>query len=248
MTAPNAISLTRSQLLRRGIADGINIPGFALGSTMTGFAVIAKEAGFDFWMVVATTASVWGLPGQVAFASLYATGASLMLIFVAVTLANMRMMLMVISAADILQLSTRNLPLWRRVVMMHFLAITSWAQIGQMQQKYNAEQLLPYYIGFALTIFSFGMTGTIAGFFFDDLIPPALLRIIIFVTPIYILLLVINARHTLNKIAVVIGGSLCPFFYLVFGSWSVLVSGLVGGSLATLLYNYNLRRESNGGL
>ena len=64
-------SLAKGQLIRRGVVDAINIPGFALGSTMTGFAVIAKEAGFDFWMVVATTASVWGLPGQVAFASLY---------------------------------------------------------------------------------------------------------------------------------------------------------------------------------
>ena len=88
-------SMARDQLIRRGAVDAVNIPGFALGSTMTGFAVIAKEAGFDFWMIVATTASVWGLPGQVAFASLYATGASLMLIFVAVALANMRMMLMV---------------------------------------------------------------------------------------------------------------------------------------------------------
>ena len=96
-------SMAKSQLIRCGVLDAINIPGFALGSTMTGFAVIAKEAGFDFWMIVATTASVWGLPGQVAFASLYATGASLMLIFVTVALANMRMMLMVISGADILQ-------------------------------------------------------------------------------------------------------------------------------------------------
>ena len=125
-------SMARDQLIRRGAVDAVNIPGFALGSTMTGFAVIAKEAGFDFWMIVATTASVWGLPGQVAFASLYATGASLMLIFVAVALANMRMMLMVVSGADILHLRERNLPLWRRVLMMHFLAITSWVQIGFM--------------------------------------------------------------------------------------------------------------------
>ena len=58
------ILLAKGELIRRGVVDAINIPGFALGSTMTGFAVIAKEAGFDFWMVVATTASVWGLPGQ----------------------------------------------------------------------------------------------------------------------------------------------------------------------------------------
>ncbi|NBR39270.1 MAG: branched-chain amino acid ABC transporter permease, partial [Alphaproteobacteria bacterium] len=214
------------------------------GSTMMGFSVIAKEAGLNFWMVLATTASVWGLPGQVAFAGLYATGASLLLIFVAVALANMRMMLMVISGADILRLRDLNLPLWRRVLMMHFLAITSWTQIGYMQDRYTADQLVTYYTGFSLTIFSFGMTGTTIGFFFDDLIPPEILRIVIFVTPIYILLLIINARQTVNRIALVIGASLCPLLYFWIGNWSVLVSGLVGGTLAILIYH----RLSRGGV
>ena len=84
----------------KGIYDASNVPGFALGSTMMGFSIIAKEAGFNFWMVMLTTATVWGMPGQVAFAGLYAVGASLFLIFIAVTLANMRMMLMVISGAN----------------------------------------------------------------------------------------------------------------------------------------------------
>ncbi len=238
-------SFGKGQIILRGVVDAVNIPGFALGSTMTGFAVIAKEAGFDLWMVIATTASVWGLPGQVAFASLYATGASLLLIFVTVALANMRMMLMVISGADIMHLRARNLPLWRRILMMHFLAITSWAQLGFMQNRYSPEQLVPYYTGFSLMIFFFGMSGTVAGFFFDNLIPPDFLRIIIFITPIYILLLVINSRQTMNRLAVVIGGSLCPFFYIVIGSWSVLAAGLIGGTMAMGLFTYFQRKNSN---
>ena len=31
---------------------------------MMGFSIIAKEAGFDIWMVMLTTASVWGMPGH----------------------------------------------------------------------------------------------------------------------------------------------------------------------------------------
>jgi predicted branched-subunit amino acid permease len=236
-------TLTRAQLIRCGILDAISIPGFALASTMIGFAVIAKEAGFDFWMVVATTASVFGLPGQVAFASLYATGASLLLMFVAVALANMRMMLMVVSGADILRLRDHNLPLWRRVLIMHFLAITSWAQIGYMQARYKPEQLLHYYTGFSLTIFVFAMSGTVCGFFFDDWIPPDLLRIIIFVTPIYILLLVLNSRQTINRLAVISGAFICPFLYPFLGSWSVLVAGVLGGTLALLLYRYHMNRR-----
>ena len=55
-----------------GIGDAVNVPGFALMSTMLGLASIAREAGFDVWMTMVTTATVFGMPGQVAFASLWA--------------------------------------------------------------------------------------------------------------------------------------------------------------------------------
>ena len=48
-------------------------------------------------MTFFTSLGVWGMPGPVAFVSLYASGASIFLMFVAAALANMRMMLMVIS-------------------------------------------------------------------------------------------------------------------------------------------------------
>ena len=48
----------------KGIYDASNVPGFALGSTMMGFSIIAKEAGFNFWMVMLTTATVWGCQGK----------------------------------------------------------------------------------------------------------------------------------------------------------------------------------------
>ena len=227
---------TPSRLWLIGIRDGINVPGFALMSTMIGFASIAREAGFDIWMAMVTTAAVFGLPGQVAFASLFAGGASLLIIFVAVSLANMRMMLMVISGSDILNLSAHNLPFWKRLLLMHFLAITSWAQIGHKAQQYPPPLLLTYYIGFSLTIFVFAMIGTLTGFYIADWIPPDILRLVIFVTPLYILLLVINARQTLNRLAAVIGGSLCPLIYPLAADWSILIAGVIGGSLAMLIF------------
>ena len=227
-----------------GIRDGVNVPGFALMSTMIGFASIAREAGFDVWMTLVTTATVFGMPGQVAFASLFAGGASLLLIFVAVALANMRMMLMVISGNDILNLTEHNLPFWKRLLLMHFLAITSWAQIGFKAHQHPPPLLLTYYIGFSLTIFTFAMTGTLIGFYIADWIPPDILRLVIFVTPLYILLLVINARQTLNRLAAVIGGTLCPLIYPITADWSILIAGVIGGSLAMFIFRIRGRKQS----
>ena len=215
-----------------GVSDAINVPGFALFSTMVGFSTIAKEAGFDIWQVSTTTLTVWGMPGQVAFASLYASGASLFIIFLAVSLANMRMMLMVISGYNILKLHRHNLPFWKKMCLMHIMAITSWAQIGRSKENYPQDSLLSYYVGFSITIYGFGLSGTILGYFVDNFVTTEALRAIIFMTPLYILLLVISSKDSLNRLAVVFGGIIIPIIHPVFSDWSIIIGGVAGGTLA----------------
>ena len=232
------LTLSPAQLVRRGIIEAINVPGFALCSTLIGFGAIAREAGFDIWMTTTTTLLVFGMPGQVAMASLYASGASLLLIFIAVCLANLRMMLMVISGSDLLNLPQHKLPLWKRVLLMQGMAITGWAQLGFKQETIAPNDLLHYYKGFAATIYVFAISGTIIGFHLDNLIPEHVLRIVIFVTPLYLLLLIINAKQTTNKLAVVIGGTLCPLLYPLAGDWAILCAGFVGGTLSTFIIRF----------
>ena len=232
MPRSETIALTAPQMRRIAALDALRAPAYALGATMAGFATIAREAGFDVWMVVSTSALVWGMPGQVAFASLYSAGASLFIIFIAATVANMRMLLMVVSAADMMQLQMHKLPLWRRIILMQCLAITSWAHLAVAETTYPRHLLLPYFHGFSLTLFACGMLGTVFGYFLPDLVPPDLLQVIIFITPIYIFLLISTARQKANRLAVAFGGILCPVFYTVAEEWSILLAGVMGGTLA----------------
>lgn len=121
---------------------------------------------------------------------------------------------------------------------MHFLSITSWTNLGMAQQKYPSHLLLAYYQGFTLTIFFFGITGTALGYFLGDLLEPKILRIVIFVTPIYILLNIINARHKSNRLAVVLGSFLSPLLFPFAGEWAILLAGLIGGAIASLYSRY----------
>ncbi len=228
-------NLTANHFFRRGMIEAINVPGFALCSTLVGFGAIAREAGFDIWMTTTTTLLVFGMPGQVAMATLYASGSSLILIFIAVSLANMRMMLMVISGSDLLKLSLHNLPFWKRLLLMQGIAITTWAQIGLKRTTISPENLVHYFKGFALGIYAFAITGTIIGFYLDDYIPEHILRIVIFVTPLYLLMVIINAKQTTNRLAVVIGGTLCPLLYPYTGDWAILYAGFIGGTLGALI-------------
>ena len=232
MSIYETTTLTTGQMLRIAVLDALRAPAFALGATMAGFATIAREAGFDVWMAVSTSALVWGMPGQVAFANLYSAGASLLIIFIAVTLANMRMLLMVISASGMMHLHMHKLPLWRRLVLMQCLAITSWAHLAVAETTYQRHLLLTYFQGFSLTLYACGMLGTVFGYFLPDMVSPDLLQIIIFVTPIYIFLLIATARQKANRLAVMFGGILCPLFYPIVGEWSILLAGVTGGTLA----------------
>jgi len=59
-----------------------------------------------------------------------------------------------------------------------------------------------------------------------------------------VLLLVINARHTLNRLAAVIGGTLCPLIYPLAADWSILIAGVIGGTLAMMIFHIRGRKRS----
>ena len=82
MSKSDPIEMSVSQVRIIAAIDALRAPAYALGATMAGFATIAREAGFDVWMTISTSVLVWGMPGQVAFASLFSAGSSLFIIFV----------------------------------------------------------------------------------------------------------------------------------------------------------------------
>ena len=74
------------------------------------------------------------------------------------------------------------------------------------------------------------MTGTSIGYFLYDLMAPEILRLVIFITPIYILLLLMDAQQSSNRLAAVLGGTVCPFIYGMAGDWAILLSGLLAAA------------------
>lgn len=209
---------------------------------MAGFAALAREAGFDVTQAVATAALVWGMPGQVAMASLHLAGASALVIFTAVALANFRMLLMVVSGMDMMGLRDSSLGFLRKFLMMHMLAITSWVQLGHVQPLYTPRQLRAYFLAFGGMIYGFGLSGAVFGYYLSEWVSDEVLRAVLVVTPLYILLMVINARVLAHRYAAVLGGVLCPLSYPLIGEWGILFGGIAGGTL--VIWGQQLRRKS----
>lgn len=220
---------------RIGFLDGFGVPSFALFTTMIGFGAIAREAGLDIYVTVATTMFVWGMPGQVAFADLYAAGASGLVIFTAVALANMRMLPMTVSGLPMMHLKEHRLGLWRDVLAAHLLAITGWAQLTAARGKVPPMGVLPYYLGFVSVVFVAANLGTIFGFYLSDIVPNLVIRIAVYVTPLYIVLLVSGARVWANRFAVLLGAMIGPATYPLLGDWCILAAGIGGGTAALVV-------------
>ena len=233
---PEPPSLSPVNAVRRqAVIDGIGVPSLSLFFSMVGFASIAREAGFDVVKAVTTTAFVWGMPGQVAAVSLHMAGASLWVAFTAVALANMRMLLMTISGMEMLALRDRPIGFFKKLALMQMLAITSWIQLGHAVGQYSKDMLYHYYIAMALTVYAFGVSGTVLGYYVSAFLPRDVLIAVLVMTPMYILLMVINARQVIHRYAGVCGGILCPLAFPMIGEWGILLGGFVGGTIALIV-------------
>jgi predicted branched-subunit amino acid permease len=230
----------------RGFRDGFGVPIMSIFASMAGFGALAREAGFDVVQSVTTTAIVWGLPGQVAMASLHLAGASALVVFTAVALANFRMMLMVASAMDMMGLKGHSIGLAGKFMLMHFLAITSWVQLGHIEGDYTPRQLLRYYKCFGGVIYLGGLSGAGLGYYLSEVVSIEVLRGVLMLTPLYILLMVVNARRLSNRYAAAIGGLLCPLSFPLIGEWGILLGGVAGGSLVVWVNAMKRRHERQG--
>ena len=117
---------TPSETHRRAVRDALGFPSLMLIASMTGFGSLARESGLTLGMSLATTAGMWGLPGQVALVELYAAGIPFLFVILASSLANARFMPMAVSFIPLLRQSAPGARGWL-YVWVQFMSINSWA-------------------------------------------------------------------------------------------------------------------------
>ena len=227
----------------RGARRCVGVPSFGIGLSMLGFGALASDLGFSGLQALLTTALVWGLPGQIAYAELAAAGAPLGVVIAAVAFANMRMLPMTVTGLATI-LGGRQVGFLGRLFLMQFMAVTAWTQMNADTPAMGPRDRLPYYIGFVAVLYVAGVGGTAIGYTVGSVLPEPALRVAVFMTPLYLLLLVAAARHPTNQMAVVLGAVFGTGLFPLIGDAAVLVAGLVGGSIAVAARR---RRPSDGG-
>lgn len=217
-----------------GFRDSLGLPSVALAASYVGFGSLCRESGLSLWLGMASTATGWALPGQLALVELYAAGASVLVIALAVALTNARLLPMTVTLMPLLR--HPGTARWRYYLAAHFVAVTGWAIAMQRCPGLPAEQRLPFFLGFTVTLWSVTLAATAAGFLIADALPDSLSLELVFLNPLcFMLIFAADLGVRPRALALGFGALAGPLLHLLSPDWGLLLTGLVAGTAAFLV-------------
>lgn len=224
-----------------GARRALGTPSVVLGASFIGFGALVQQVGLDLWHALFSTATGWALPGQVALVELYALGTPLLAIALAVGLTNARLLPMAITLLPIVRA-----PGIHRVfyyLAAHLIAVTGWIAAMRDCPRLPVAQRLPYFVGFAGALWCVTLVTTALGFALAGAVPREVTLGLVFINPIYFMLLLFaDLRGRSRILAAVLGAILGPLSYLIVPDWSLLLTGVAAGSLAFTVGRVGRRR------
>ncbi|SIQ78784.1 Predicted branched-chain amino acid permease (azaleucine resistance) [Rhizobium sp. RU35A] len=224
-----------------GMRGLTSLPALILMTSFVGFSAFALESGITRDQAVFMTLAVWALPAKMILIGTMAGGAPLAACFLAVTLSSIRMMPMVASIMP--DMKSEKSPTWLLLFLSHFVAITSWVFAIQHLENVPRERRTAYFGGFAITLTL--VNAVIVGVCYGIVaqFPPLVSGALFMMTPVYFFASIwASARHSVVRIAFVVGATAGPAMALVDPRFDIVYAGLGGGALAYLFDRFVIRR------
>ena len=230
----------RRSTARTAARRAFGVPSIVLGASFIGFGALVHQVGLTVWHALFSTASGWALPGQIALVELYAVGASLLVISVAVALTNARLLPMAVTLMPLIR--APGVPRWQYYLVAHLIAVTGWVAAMRDCPTLPAAQRLPYFAGFAGTLWLITLVTTGLGFALAGAVPLYVTLGLVFINPIYFMLVLgADVRGRSRLLATLLGAIFGPALYVVTPDWSLLLAGLAGGTLGFIAGHRRLR-------
>lgn len=217
-------------VMLKALKDSLSLPAFILFFTMMGFGSFARSTGFDIDMAIAASLFIWGLPGQLVMVELSATGQPIIAIIVACSLANARFLPMVVSFLPTISHPKTKFP--QLLLDAQLLSINSWAMCLREFPAIDPAQRRRYFVVFALVILLAALIGTAIGHAVSVLLPQPLVLGLIFTSPLFFALVLSAVPALSHRLALLSGCLIVPFMYAWLPSIDLLLTGLIGGSMA----------------
>ena len=217
-----------------GACDYVRMPAVAMAAGFVGFGAIVRDTGLDLAQAMATTAGMTQAPAQIVMIETAQAGAGLAGVFLAVAFIGVRILPMAISLMPILRPGARGqAELYAGVFV---LATMSWTHSMRRCPDLPADQRMPYFWGVALSNLVVVVAGTAAGHTLAGTVAPEIVLGLIFLTPVFFMLLFVAESPDRSGVAALaLGAVLGPAIHLVSPEWSVLAGGILAGTAAYML-------------
>lgn len=238
MTPPNPTSspafATPRAAFWGGVREAFGVPMAVMGASFIGFGSMIRDVDWSVWHALYSTLSTWALPGQIAMAEMAYTGAPLMAIVFAVGFINARLLPLVASLLPHVRRS--NVGVWKYYAVSMLIAATSWVGTMKRLPDLAQDQRLHYLSGYGLLLYCGSPIATVIGFYLAGQVPLPVTYALVFLNPLYFtLLFLFDLHHPSKVLSLIIGAALGPALYLIIPDWSLIATGLIGGTLAWAL-------------
>ncbi|RDD61475.1 AzlC family ABC transporter permease [Ferruginivarius sediminum] len=219
----------RQRPVFKGIREAVGVPAIVMCASFVGFGALVRHAGLSVWHGMLSTATGWGLPGQIALVEMYAAGASLFAISLAVAMAQARLLPMTITLMPVL--NTGKTPRWQPFAAAHLVAVTGWAVAMRECPDMPGESRMPYYFAFAGTLWVLTIVATAAGYALAGAVPAMVNLGLVFLNPLYFMLLFVgDVRRRARALSLGFGAVCGPLMHLASPDWGLLATGLIAGT------------------
>lgn len=224
--------LTRWAVFRRGLAVSLTVPGLILAASSAGFGALARDAGFSLANSVFMMGAFFALPAQVVMVDQMARGGSLSAGALVVALTGIRLLPMCVVLMPYLK-GPHGSRL-RYLLAGHFIAVTAWMEGWRRLPRIPAEHRLDHFLGIGFGLVGTTLVGTAFGYELAGTVPALVAAVLLFLTPVYFLLSLLAAagRDGTDRLAILCGVVLGPPMYLLSPGFDLLLTGLIGGTIA----------------
>ena len=225
-----------------GVRDYAGISAIAMIAAFIGFGAIVRDVGLDIWQAMATTAGMTLIPAQLVMVELYQTGAALAGILLAVGFIAARLLPMTVSLMPLLAAGNRRR--WQLYAGAHLLASMAWTHVMRRGPSLPTDQRMAYYLGVAGANYAVIIVFTAVGFHLAGGLPVEVVRGLVYLTPLFFLLLFIGEiRDAAVALSLALGAGLGPAIYSVNPELAVLGCGLIGGTMGFAIGQLRRRRH-----
>lgn len=217
---------------RTGLRDAFGVPAAVLFAGMIGFGALGHASGLSLEITTATSVFMYALPGQVVFVEMIALGASGAAIALATMLTAARFLPMTLTLVPQIPKEDRKRAIYGAA---HLISMTSWAMMMREFHRVSPERRMAYFAGFGITCWCTSLPGTVLGYIMAGHVPTPVTVGLIMLNPLFFLLNFTEVRALASRLALVFGGISGPIVYGYSPGWSIVICGLLGGSLAFIL-------------